>query len=169
MSKNGAFPPHHFFNINLLARWASGQMGSQTREYCRLEMVTRFSHDGFIRPACWGWRGARPSSFISSTPSTQITSPLPQEELLNESICTLLYRLSPLLSGWGQLSPPSRPPVYWSTEAILNPNSWTQILLRFLGIILRVLRLEVSVYNVYITNQFQTTFSAGGGGNTICK
>jgi hypothetical protein len=34
--------------------------------------------------------------------------------------------------------------------------------LRFLGIILRVLRLEVSVYNVYITNQFQTTFSQGG-------
>ncbi len=27
---------------------------------------------------------------------------------------------------------------------------------RFLGIILRVLRLEVSIYNVYITNQFQT-------------
>ncbi len=31
------------------------------------------------------------------------------------------------------------------------------ISLRFLGIILRVLRLEVSVYNVYITNQFPTT------------
>ena len=38
------------------------------------------------------------------------------------------------------------------------------ITLRFLGIILRVLRLEVSVYNVYITNQFQTTFAQGGGG-----
>jgi hypothetical protein len=37
------------------------------------------------------------------------------------------------------------------------------ISLRFLGIILRVLRLEVSVYNAYITNQFQTTFSRGGG------
>jgi hypothetical protein len=37
------------------------------------------------------------------------------------------------------------------------------ILLRFLGIILRVLRLEVSVYNVYITNQFQTTFAHGWG------
>jgi hypothetical protein len=34
--------------------------------------------------------------------------------------------------------------------------------LRFLGIILRVLRLEVSVYNVYITNQLQTTFAQGG-------
>ncbi len=37
------------------------------------------------------------------------------------------------------------------------------ILLRFLGIILRVDRLEVSVYNVYITNQFQTTFLLKGG------
>ncbi len=35
------------------------------------------------------------------------------------------------------------------------------ISLRFLGIILRVLRLEVSVYNVYIANQFQTTFAQG--------
>jgi hypothetical protein len=29
---------------------------------------------------------------------------------------------------------------------------------------LEVLRLEVSRYNVYITNQFQTTFVPGGGG-----
>jgi hypothetical protein len=29
---------------------------------------------------------------------------------------------------------------------------------------LRVLRLEVAVYNVYITDQFQTTFAKGGGG-----
>ncbi len=35
------------------------------------------------------------------------------------------------------------------------------ISLRFLGIILRVLRLEVSVFNVYITNQFQPTFAGG--------
>jgi hypothetical protein len=35
------------------------------------------------------------------------------------------------------------------------------ISLRFLGIILRVLRLEVTVYNVYIINQFQTTFAQG--------
>ncbi len=34
----------------------------------------------------------------------------------------------------------------------------------FLGIILKVLRLEVSVYNVYIPNQFQTTFTRGVGG-----
>ncbi len=33
-----------------------------------------------------------------------------------------------------------------------------------LGIILRVLRLDVSIYNVYITNQFQTTFAQEGEG-----
>jgi hypothetical protein len=33
------------------------------------------------------------------------------------------------------------------------------ISLRFLGIIWRVLRLEVSPHNVYKTNQFQTTFA----------
>ncbi len=38
------------------------------------------------------------------------------------------------------------------------------ILLRFLGIILRVLILEVSAYNAYITSPFQTTFAQGGGG-----
>jgi hypothetical protein len=52
-------------------------------------------------------------------------------------------------------------------------HSWSRILeltisLRFLSIILRVLRLEVSVYNVYITNEFQTTFAQGGGGDTRC-
>jgi hypothetical protein len=36
------------------------------------------------------------------------------------------------------------------------------MLLTFLGIILRVL--EVSVYNDYSTNQFQTTFAREGGG-----
>ena len=52
---------------------------------------------------------------------------------------------------------------------------WRRILectisLRFLGIILRVLRLEVpqSAYNVYITNQFKTTFAQGGKGCKIC-
>ncbi len=39
------------------------------------------------------------------------------------------------------------------------------ITLRFLGIILRVLRLEVSVYNVYI----QTTFAQGGGGDPLVE
>jgi hypothetical protein len=38
------------------------------------------------------------------------------------------------------------------------------ISLRFLDVILRVLRLEVSTYNLYISNQFQTTFARGGGG-----
>jgi hypothetical protein len=37
----------------------------------------------------------------------------------------------------------------------------------FLGIILRVLRLEVSLYNVYIKNQFQITFAQGGRGSKI--
>jgi hypothetical protein len=36
--------------------------------------------------------------------------------------------------------------------------------LRFLGIILRVLRLEVSVCSVYITNQFQATLAEWGEG-----
>jgi hypothetical protein len=36
------------------------------------------------------------------------------------------------------------------------------ISLRFLAIILRVLSHEVSVYNVYMINQFQTTFAQGG-------
>jgi hypothetical protein len=41
------------------------------------------------------------------------------------------------------------------------------IWLRFLGIILKGLRLEVSLYNVYITNQFQTNFARGGGGGGV--
>ncbi len=41
------------------------------------------------------------------------------------------------------------------------------ISLRFLGIILRVLRLEISLYNVYITNHFQTTFAQWGAGSKI--
>ncbi len=40
----------------------------------------------------------------------------------------------------------------------------SKISLRFLGIILRVLRVEVSVYNVYVTNQFLTHFEQEGGG-----
>jgi hypothetical protein len=41
------------------------------------------------------------------------------------------------------------------------------ISLRTLGIISRVLRLEVFVYNDYITNQFQATFFEGGRGSKI--
>jgi hypothetical protein len=36
--------------------------------------------------------------------------------------------------------------------------------LRFLGIFLRVFRIEVAVYYVYIANQFQNTFAQGEGG-----
>jgi hypothetical protein len=38
------------------------------------------------------------------------------------------------------------------------------ISLRFLGMILRVVRLEVSAYNVYITNLFEPTFAQRRGG-----
>ncbi len=42
------------------------------------------------------------------------------------------------------------------------------ISLRFLGITCwKVLRLEVSVYNVNIANQFPTSFSQGGGGGGL--
>ncbi len=62
--------------------------------------------------------------------------------------------------------------IYWNICAyMLTSTSKTvakiherTISLRFLGTILRVLRLDVSVYNVYVTNQFQTTFALGGGG-----
>jgi hypothetical protein len=36
-------------------------------------------------------------------------------------------------------------------------------------VILRVLRLEVSVYNVYITNQFQTTFTVKSDSRGDCE
>jgi hypothetical protein len=35
------------------------------------------------------------------------------------------------------------------------------------GMILRVVRLQVSLYNVDDTNQFQTTFAGGGGGTLV--
>ncbi len=41
---------------------------------------------------------------------------------------------------------------------------YRKISLRCLSTILRVLRFEVSLYNVYIPNQFQPTFAGGGGG-----
>ncbi len=41
--------------------------------------------------------------------------------------------------------------------------------MRFLGIVLRVLRLEVSIYDVCIANQFQATFDQGGGGNPLVE
>ncbi len=57
-----------------------------------------------------------------------------------------------------------------SSSQVRKPNSWTCNLvegLMFLGIILRVFRLEVSVNNVYITNQFQITFIGAGGGGWL--
>ncbi len=44
-----------------------------------------------------------------------------------------------------------------------------KISLRFLGIILQVLRLEVSEYIVYITDQFQATFAGGWGGESVSR
>jgi hypothetical protein len=49
----------------------------------------------------------------------------------------------------------------------LKPINGRTISLRFLDIIFRVLRHEVSVYNVYITNQFHIVFAQGGEGGEI--
>jgi hypothetical protein len=40
---------------------------------------------------------------------------------------------------------------------------------RFLGTVLRVLRLEVSLYHAYITNQFKPLLLGGGGGGGGAK
>ncbi len=68
---------------------------------------------------------------------------------------------------WGYEPSPSFAPTRTTMEKARV--YWSQIhertiSLRFLGIILRVLRLEFSVYNVYvyITNQCPITFSSGG-------
>ncbi len=58
------------------------------------------------------------------------------------------------------------------TPILNSDENWSRIhectiSLWFQGIILRVLRPEVSVYNVYVTNQSQTTFVQGGGGGVI--
>jgi hypothetical protein len=45
---------------------------------------------------------------------------------------------------------------------VQKPNSF--FVEEFLGVILKVFRLEVFIYNVYITNQFQTTIPHGVGG-----
>ncbi len=77
------------------------------------------------------------------------------------------------IPSWLYLYPlviPARPSVHIRGLYLYEiPQSWSRIhertiSLRFLGIILRVLRLEVSVYNVYITNQFQTTLGWEEGG-----
>jgi hypothetical protein len=59
--------------------------------------------------------------------------------------------------------------ILYLLSAVLAVTSGSRIhegtisLRRFLGIILRVFRLEVSIYNGNITNQFQTTFARGEG------
>ncbi len=66
--------------------------------------------------------------------------------------------------------------IIWRTfrrDSNFSP-AWSRIhectfLLRFLGIILKVFRLEVFVYNVHITNQFQTTFAQRGGGDPLVE
>ncbi len=54
--------------------------------------------------------------------------------------------------------------IYMHTGSQINKH---RISLRFLGIILRIHRLEVSIYNVCLTNQFQTTFAQEGRGSEI--
>ncbi len=78
---------------------------------------------------------------------------------------TLAPVSTPIVSFWVDPGVPVTGPQL--VGAALLCWSWIHehtILLRFLSIILRVLRLEASVYNVYITNQFQTTFAQAGGG-----
>jgi hypothetical protein len=48
-----------------------------------------------------------------------------------------------------------------------RPNSLTYNFVEISGHIFRVLRFEVSVYNVYITNKVQITFSPGGRGSKV--
>jgi hypothetical protein len=50
-------------------------------------------------------------------------------------------------------------------QLLLKPNSLTYNFAEVSGHNLRVLRLEVSLYNVYLTTQFQTTFTQGGRGD----
>ncbi len=65
---------------------------------------------------------------------------------------------------WGSLKPADK-------QYMLNKNLFTLLGIELLRsrihertISLRFLRLEVSVYNDYRTNQLQTTFARGGGG-----
>jgi hypothetical protein len=46
-------------------------------------------------------------------------------------------------------------------QTYLEQNLERTILLRFLGIILKVLRLEIFIYSIYITNQFAQGVSKG--------
>jgi hypothetical protein len=74
-------------------------------------------------------------------------------------ILNIFFRTTKARPIENRLIPPLLP--VDSTEAEFTKRT---ILLRFLGIILRVHRLEVFIYNVYITNQFQNTLAQGGEG-----
>ncbi len=52
--------------------------------------------------------------------------------------------------------------IYRNTQQ--KPNSWRYNFVEISGIILRVLRLNVSLYNVYITNLKPLLLKGGGGG-----
>ncbi len=82
--------------------------------------------------------------------------------------------------SWAKITTSLLPPLpqrtFLSDVYQLPFINWSQIhkrtiSLRFLGIILRDISPEVSVCNVYITNQFLTTFAQGkgGGGSRIRK
>jgi hypothetical protein len=85
--------------------------------------------------------------------------------------------LNQIGSGWGVTSLPGiyynkalqgtyDHPILMQLRSQIHEHT---ISLRFLGITLRVLRHEVTVYNVYITNQFQTAFVRGGGGGLLVE
>jgi hypothetical protein len=58
--------------------------------------------------------------------------------------------------------------LYYYNEQMMRPEA-EFMNVQFLGIILGVIRIEVSVYNVYVTNQFQTTFARGKGGDPLVE
>ncbi len=66
--------------------------------------------------------------------------------------------------GWREECDPAGRDLCYDGRSMPPSLTGSTIMLRFLGIILRVLRLEVNIYNVYFTNQFQTPFVRGGGG-----
>jgi hypothetical protein len=72
------------------------------------------------------------------------------DPLLNKTVCPIMPAVR------REEHPPPTP-----TRSQIHERT---ISLGFLGMILRVLRLELSVYNVYISNQFQPTFAQGVGG-----
>ncbi len=59
--------------------------------------------------------------------------------------------------------------IFLPSVSSLKPNSRAYKFIEVSGHTLRVLRLEVSEYNAYITNQFQTTFAQGRGGGVGVK